>query len=269
MRPELCAEALRLGRLLAGLMPAQPEVHGLVALMELQASRLRARASETGDPLLLADQDRRRWDRLLIRRGLDALRRASQLGEAPGPYEVQAEIAACHARAVSVADTDWERVCALYTVRGHLTPAPVVELNRAVAVAMAYGPARGLEIADRVASSLPGYVQLPAVRGDLLFRLGRLDEARAEFTRAASVTANETERALYRARAAECGLGSPARSPAAMSSVGRQLFLRRRPPHAKAVTRVAAAVSRPSDTGRNVISTVRPPAGFGRAIRSA
>lgn len=205
MRPELCAEALRLGRLLAGLMPAQPEVHGLVALMELQASRLRARASDTGDPLLLADQDRRRWDRLLIRRGLDALSRASQLGEAPGPYEVQAEIAACHARAISVADTDWERVCALYTVLGHLTPSPVVELNRAVAVAMAYGPARGLEIADRVASSLPGYVQLPAVRGDLLLRLGRLDEARAEFTRAASLTANETERALYRARAAECG----------------------------------------------------------------
>ncbi|HLK01754.1 MAG TPA: RNA polymerase sigma factor [Streptosporangiaceae bacterium] len=205
MRPELCAEALRLGRLLAGLMPAQPEVHGLVALMELQASRLRARASDTGDPLLLADQDRRRWDRLLIRRGLDALRRAEALGQAPGPYEVQAEIAACHARAASVADTDWERVAALYTVLGHLSPSPVVELNRAVAVAMAYGPSRGLEIADRVASSLPGYVQLPAVRGDLLFRLGRLGEARAEFARAASLTANETERALYRARANDCG----------------------------------------------------------------
>ena len=206
IRPELCAEALRLGRLLAGLMPQQIEVHGLVALMELQASRVRARTGPGGEPLLLPDQDRLSWDRLLIRRGLAALDRAEKLGVAPGPYAVQAEIAACHARAASVEDTDWERIAALYVVLAYLTPSPVVELNRAVAVGMAYGPDRGLEIADKLTdqSALAGYVQLPAVRGDLLAKLGRLQEARQEFTRAAALTSNERERALFRARAAEC-----------------------------------------------------------------
>jgi len=159
-----------------------------------------------GQPVLLADQDRRRWDRLLIRHGLAALDRAEQLGGAPGPYVVQAEIAACHARAASVKDTDWERIAALYVVLAHLTPSPVVELNRAVAVGMAYGPGKGLEIADALTGepALAGYVQLPAVRGDLLAKLGRPGEARAEFTRAAALTSNERERALFRARAAEC-----------------------------------------------------------------
>jgi RNA polymerase sigma factor (sigma-70 family) len=206
IRPELCAEALRLGRVLAGLMPGQIEVLGLVALMELQASRIPARTSPAGEPILLTDQDRRRWDRLLIRRGLAALQRAGQLDAAPGRYAVQAEIAACHARAASVEDTDWERVAALYVVLAHLAPSPVVELNRAVAVGMAYGPARGLEIADAVASqpALDGYVQLPAVRGHLLAELGRMDEARAEFTRAAALTGNERERAIFQARASAC-----------------------------------------------------------------
>jgi RNA polymerase sigma factor (sigma-70 family) len=206
IRPELCAEALRLGRVLAGLMPRQLEVHGLVALMELQASRTGARTGPAGEPILLTDQDRLRWDRLLIRRGLAALDRAGQLGGAPGPYAVQAEIAACHARALSVKDTDWERIAALYVVLAHLTPSPVVELNRAVAVGMAYGADKGLEIADALADqpALAGYVQLPAVRGDLLAKLGRLDEARVEFTRAAILTRNERERALFRARAVEC-----------------------------------------------------------------
>jgi RNA polymerase sigma factor (sigma-70 family) len=205
IRPELCAEALRLGRLLAGLMPQQIEVHGLIALMELQASRVGARTGPLGEAILLTDQDRRRWDRLLIRRGLAALDRADKLGGAPGPYAVQAEIAACHARAASVRDTDWERIAALYVVLAHLMPSPVVELNRAVAVGMAYGPARGLEIADTLTSqpALAGYVQLPVVRGDLLAKLGRLDEARQEFTRAATLTSNERERALFRARAVE------------------------------------------------------------------
>jgi RNA polymerase sigma factor (sigma-70 family) len=207
IRPELCAEALRLGRVLAGLMPRTIEVQGLVALMELQASRIPARTSPAGDPVLLTDQDRRRWDRLLIRRGFAALERAGQLDAAPGPYAVQAEIAACHARAVSVKDTDWERIAALYVVLAHLLPgSPVVELNRAVAVGMAYGPARGLEIADTLTGqpALKGYVQLPAVRGHLLAELGRLDEARAEFTRAAALTGNERERAIFEARAAAC-----------------------------------------------------------------
>jgi RNA polymerase sigma factor (sigma-70 family) len=206
IRPELCAEALRLGRVLAGLMPGHVEVQGLVALMELQASRIPAHTDPAGDAILLADQDRRRWDRLLIRRGFAALERAGQLDAAPGPYAVQAEIAACHARAVSVKDTDWERIAALYVVLAHLTPSPVVELNRAVAVAMAYGPARGLEIADTLASqqTLNGYVQLPAVRGHLLAELGRLDEARAEFTRAAALTSNERERAIFQTRASAC-----------------------------------------------------------------
>src|SRR5580700_5930867 len=203
IRPGLCAEALRLGRVLAGLMPRTIEVQGLVALMELQASRIPARTSPAGDPILLTDQDRRRWDRLLIRRGLAALERAGQLDAAPGPYAVQAEIAACHARTASVQDTDWERIAALYVVLAHLTPSPVVELNRAVAVGMAYGPARGLEIADTLTSQpvLAGYAQLPAVRGDLLAKLGRLAEAHAEFTRAAALTSNERERAIFRARA--------------------------------------------------------------------
>ena len=200
IRPELCAEALRLGRLLAGLMPAQTEVHGLVALMELQASRIRARIGPAGQPVLLADQDRRRWDRLLIRRGLAALDQAEKLGGPPGPYEVQAEIAACHARAGSVGATDWERIAALYVVLGHLTPSPVVELNRAVAVAMAFGPERGLEIVNAL-PALPGYVQLPAVRGDLLARLGRSEEARQQFAEAAALTRNDRERALFEARA--------------------------------------------------------------------
>src|SRR5690348_7796147 len=205
-RPELCAEALRLGRVLAGLMPRQVEAHGLVALMELQASRIGARTGPGGEPVLLADQDRRRWDRLLIRRGLAALDQAGQLGGAPGPYVVQAEIAACHARAPSVAGTDWERIAALYVVLAHLTPSPVVELNRAVAVGMAYGPGKGLEIADDLVGrpAMTGYVQLPAVRGYLLAELGRRAEARAEFNRAAALTSNARVRALYRARAAEC-----------------------------------------------------------------
>jgi RNA polymerase sigma factor (sigma-70 family) len=206
IRPGLCGEALRLGRVLAGLMPRTIEVQGLVALMELQASRIPARTSPAGDPILLTDQDRRRWDRLLIRRGLAALERAGQLDAAPGPYAVQAEIAACHARTASVQDTDWERIAALYVVLAHLTPSPVVELNRAVAVGMAYGPARGLEIADTLTGqpALAGYVQLPAVRGHLLAELGRLAEARAEFTRAAALTSNERERAIFQARASAC-----------------------------------------------------------------
>ncbi len=213
IRPDMCAEALRLGRLLAGLMPGQIEVHGLVALMELQASRIGARTGPAGEPILLTDQDRRRWDRLLIRRGLAAFQRADKLSVAPGPYAVQADIAACHARAASVQDTDWERIAALYQVLAYLTPSPVVELNRAVAVGMAYGPARGLEIADNLTGqpALAGYVQLPAVRGDLLAKLGRLEEARQEFTRAAALTSNERERALFRARAAECA--NPAEEP--------------------------------------------------------
>jgi RNA polymerase sigma factor (sigma-70 family) len=206
VRPELCAEALRLGRVLAGLMPGQIEVHGLVALMELQASRIPARTGPGGEAILLADQDRRRWDRLLIRRGLAALTRAEGLDVAPGPYAVQAEVAACHARATSVAGTDWERIAALYTVLFHLTPSPVVELNRAVAVGMAHGPARGLEIADQLADepALARYAQFPAVRGDLLAKLGRLDEAREEFMKAAALTGNERERALFQARGDEC-----------------------------------------------------------------
>jgi len=202
MRPELCAEALRAGRLLAGLLPGQIEVHGLVALMELQASRLRARTGQEGEPILLTDQDRRRWDRLLIRRGLAALERAEELDEPPGPYAVQAEIAACHARATSVEQTDWERIAALYVVLAYLTPSPVVELNRAVAVGMAYGADRGLALTDKLVRepALAGYAQLPAVRGELLAMLGHRARARAEFDRAAALTSNEGERALFAAR---------------------------------------------------------------------
>jgi RNA polymerase sigma factor (sigma-70 family) len=205
MRPALCAEALRLARLLAGLLPGEPEVHGLLALLELQASRTAARTGPAGEPVLLADQDRRRWDRLLVRRGLAALRRAEELGGGFGPYALQAAIAACHARSGSVEDTDWARVAALYQVLVHVSPSPVTELNRAVAVGMADGPAAGLAVADALAGepALARYPHLPAVRGDLLARLGRAEEARAEFARAAALTANERERALFRARAAE------------------------------------------------------------------
>jgi predicted RNA polymerase sigma factor len=198
MRPSLCEEALRLGRILATLAPREPEVHGLVALMELQASRIPARAGPDGAPILLQDQDRRRWDRLLIRRGLDALARAEGT---LGPYLLQASIAACHARASSVEETDWERIAALYQVLGYVSPSPVVELNRALAVGHAYGPVRGLEIVDGLV--LPNYPLLPAVRGDLLARLGRTAEARREFARAAGMTRNARERGLFEARAAE------------------------------------------------------------------
>ena len=201
LRPALCDEALRLGRILAELAQREPEVHGLVALMEIQASRLRARIGPAGEPILLLDQDRGRWDQLLIRRGLVALHRAEQLGGALGPYAMQAAIAACHARARTPAETDWERIAAL----AQLSPSPVVELNRSVAVAMAFGPAAGLEIAEALTSepSLMTYHLLPAVRGDLLAKLGRIDEARAEFTRAASLTRNTRERALLLARAGQ------------------------------------------------------------------
>jgi RNA polymerase sigma factor (sigma-70 family) len=203
MRPSLCEEALRLGRILAALMPKEAEVHGLVALMEIQASRIRTRTGPDGEPVLLLDQDRRLWDRLLIRRGLDALERVETLGTF-GPYGLQAAIAACHARALSAEDTDWERMAALYRVLAHVAPSPVVELNRAVAVGIAYGPARGLEIVDGLVAerALRDYPQLPAVRGDLLEKLGRLDEAREDFERAAALTRNERERTLFLARAA-------------------------------------------------------------------
>jgi predicted RNA polymerase sigma factor len=206
MRPALCEDALRLGRVLAELMPNEPEVHGLVALMELQASRSRARVGPSGEPVRLLDQDRGRWDHLLIRRGLAALERAEQLGGSLGPYGVQAAIAACHARARTADETDWPRIAELYAALARLTPSPVVELNRAVAVAMASGPAAGLELVDRLLDEpvLKSYHLLPSVRGDLLARLGRLDEARAEFERAASLTRNTRERELLLARAAAC-----------------------------------------------------------------
>jgi RNA polymerase sigma factor (sigma-70 family) len=196
-RPALCQDALRLGRMLAGLQPEQPEVHGLVALMELQASRIPARTGPAGEPVLLAGQDRRRWDQLLIRRGLAALHKAEELGG--GTYTVQAAIAACHATANSVDDTDWRRIAALYTVLAHIAPSPVVRLNRAVAVGMAEGPERGLELADQLQNepALAGYPQLPAVRATFLQRLGHLEQARAEFERAAARTDNADERRLY------------------------------------------------------------------------
>jgi RNA polymerase sigma factor (sigma-70 family) len=202
-RPELCHEALRLGRLLAGLIPYEPEVHGLLALMELQASRLGSRTGPDGTPLTLADQDRRTWDRLLVRRGLAALARAEALDTPVGPYTLQAAIAACHARATTYADTDWNRISALYTVLWHVWPNPVVTLNHAVAVGMAGRPAAGLEMLDEVGEALAGYPQLAAVRGDLLARLGRRAEAAAEFRRAADQTRNDGERALFVARATE------------------------------------------------------------------
>jgi predicted RNA polymerase sigma factor len=209
MRPALCEDALRLGRILAELAPEEPEVHGLVALMEIQASRAGARLGPSGEPVLLLDQDRARWDYVLIRRGLAALERAEQLGGGPGPYALQAAIAAGHARARTAAETDWARIAALYDVLAQLAPSPVVELNRAVAVAMAFGPAEGLELVQALASepSLEGYHLLPSVRGDLLEKLGRLEEARSEFERAASLTRNTRERQLLLGRAAACAGG--------------------------------------------------------------
>jgi RNA polymerase sigma factor (sigma-70 family) len=210
IHPALCEEALRLGRILAELAPQEPEVHGLVGLMEIQASRLAARIGPAGEPVLLLDQDRARWDQLLIRRGLAAVERCQALGGALGPYALQAAIAACHARAITAEQTDWIRIAALYEALAQHTPTPVVELNRAVAVGMAFGPAAGLELVDELTSepSLAGYHLLPSVRGDLLAKLGRGDEARAEFERAASLTRNGRERTLLLARAAECAPGS-------------------------------------------------------------
>jgi RNA polymerase sigma factor (sigma-70 family) len=205
MRPELCADALRLGRILAALAPREPEVHGLVALMEIQASRSRARVGPSGHPVLLTRQDRSRWDQLLIRRGLAALRRSEELGGAYGPYALQAAIAGCHARAVRPELTDWRRIAALYAILGQVTPSPIVELNRAVAVSMADGPAEALPIVDALLAepALRTYHLLPSVRGDLLERLGRFAEARIEFERAAVLTANARERELLHRRAAE------------------------------------------------------------------
>ena len=198
MRPALCEDALRLGRILARLAPDEPEVHGLVALMEIQASRLRARTGPSGEPILLLDQDRGRWDRVLIHRGLAALERAQELAGALGPYTLQAAIAACHARAAAPEETDWERIVALYDALAQLAGSPVVELNRAVAVAMAFGPAAGLELVDALVASgsLEAYHLLPSVRGDLLAKLGRVEEAREQFARAASLTRNERGRTL-------------------------------------------------------------------------
>jgi predicted RNA polymerase sigma factor len=206
VRPALCEEALRLGRILAELAPTEPEVHGLVALMEIHSSRLRSRVGPSGEPILLLDQDRTRWDRLLIVRGMAALERAERLGGAMGPYALQAAIAACHARAATAAETDWLRIVALYDAVTQLAPSPVVDLNRAVAVGMAFGPAAGLDLVDALVTepSLSAYHLLPAVRGDLLRRLGRSDEARVEFERAASLTGNVRERELLKRRAAEC-----------------------------------------------------------------
>jgi predicted RNA polymerase sigma factor len=210
MRPALCDEALRLGRVLAELMPAEPEVHGLVALMEIQASRIPARLDPDGLPVPLPEQNRGRWDQLLIRRGFAALLRAERVAGPPGPYVLQAAIAACHAQAPAPEQTDWPRIATLYQVLASLTPSPVVELNRAVAVAMAFGPARGLEILDGLAAepALAGYHHLPSVRGDLLAKLGRRDEAAAEFRRAASLTKNIPERTVLLRRAAWCSTSS-------------------------------------------------------------
>ena len=210
VRPALCEDALRLGRILAELEPGEPEVHGLVALMEIQASRLRARVGPSGEPILLLDQDRALWDGLLIRRGLAALDRAEALSGALGPYALQAAIAACHARAPTPEETDWTRIAALYDALAQLAPSPVVELNRAVAYAMTFGPAEGLAIVDALVPdpALASYHLLPAVRGDLLAKLGRTAEARAEFERAASLTRNSRERALLLARAAGAAGGT-------------------------------------------------------------
>jgi RNA polymerase sigma factor (sigma-70 family) len=206
MRPTLCQEAQRLGRILAELAPQEAEVHSLVALMEIQASRFAARTDAKGNPILLPDQDRSRWDRLLIRRGLAALERAEKLGTVAGPYALQASIAACHARANTAEATDWVRITALYAVLATVMPSPIVELNRAVAVAMAFGPAAGLELVESLVNepALKSYHLLPGVRGDFLFKLGRLPEAKQEFERAATLTQNRRERDLLLARAKEC-----------------------------------------------------------------
>ncbi len=203
MRPALCEDALRLGRILAELAPAEPEVHGLVALMEIQASRSRARVSRSGEPILLLDQNRALWDQLLIHRGLAALRRAEKLGGARGRYALQAAIAGCHARALTAEATDWQRIAEIYAELARLTRSPIVELNRAVALGMAFGPAAGLELVDTLTSEplLQGYHLLPSVRGDLLAKLGRFNEARTEFERAAALTRNARERQLLLARA--------------------------------------------------------------------
>jgi RNA polymerase sigma-70 factor, ECF subfamily len=210
MRPALCQESLRLGRVLAQLMPAEPEAHGLVALMEIQSSRLAARTGPSGEPVLLLDQDRARWDRLLINRGLAALDRAQELGGARGPYVLQAAIAACHARAFRAQDTEWPRIVTLYTTLADVMPSPIVELNRAVAVSMAYGPQAALDLVDQLAGepSLRHYHLLPSVRGDLLLKLGRATEAQAEFQRASELTSNARERELTaeRARSALTGV---------------------------------------------------------------
>jgi RNA polymerase sigma factor (sigma-70 family) len=205
MRPGLCEDALRLGRILAGLMPREPEVHGLVALMEIQASRARARVDASGEPILLTKQNRALWDRLLIGRGLAALAKAEELGGARGPYALQAAIAACHARAVTVEATDWARIATLYGALAEVTPSPVIELNRAVAVGMADGPAAGLELVDALVRgrALEGYHLLPSVRADLLAKLGRFEEARVELARAAGMTRNVRERRMLEQRAAE------------------------------------------------------------------
>jgi RNA polymerase sigma factor (sigma-70 family) len=206
LRPDLVEEALRLGRVLAGLVRDEAEVHGLVALMEIQASRMRARVNADGEPILLLDQDRTRWNQLLIGRGLNALERAERLGSALGPYALQAAIAACHARAGAPEQTDWERIAALYDALAQLVPTPVVALNRAVAVGMAFGPQAGLDLVDdlRDERSLESYHLLPSVRGDLLFKLGRVGEAKAEFERAASLARNDRDRKFLRDRAAAC-----------------------------------------------------------------
>ena len=214
MRPALVADALRLGRVLAELAPAEPEVHGLVALMEIQASRSRARTGPHGEPILLLDQNRSKWDQVLIRRGLAALERAERLGGAPGPYLLQAAIAACHARARTAGETDWVRIAQLYAQLSSILPSPVVELNRSVAVGMAFGPGVGLQLVDALAEehALAGYHFLPAVRGDFLEKLGRLEEAREEFERAAGMTQNARERTLLTSRAAACTFGIAAGS---------------------------------------------------------
>ncbi len=220
MRPALCEEALRLGRILAELVPQEPEVHGLAALMEIQASRAGARIDSSGEPILLLEQNRARWDQLLIRRGFGALARAEDLGGAFGPYALQAAIAACHARALRPEQTDWSRIAALYDALAALSPSPVVELNRAVAYAMAFGPAAGLELVDALVSepSLKSYHLLPSVRGDLLAKLDRVDEACVEFKHAASLTRNARERKLLLERARTCADGAAPAAPIAHGS---------------------------------------------------
>jgi RNA polymerase sigma factor (sigma-70 family) len=227
MRPGLCEDALRLGRILAELCPEEPEVHGVVALMEIQASRANARVGPSGEPILLLDQNRALWDQLLIRRGLAALTRAVALGGAHGPYALQGAIVACHARALSAGDTDWPRIVALYDALAEITPSPVVELNRAVAVAMAFGPQAGLELVDALVAepSLASYHLLPSVRGDLLAKLGRTKEARAEFERAAALTRNARERELLLARA---GVSTPAELTARAGGNARSAPRRRK-----------------------------------------